>query len=104
MPDGEPGPFSLSQVAQATPTSTRAFPLGSNVIGTLPYDQGVILAAASAHERGMVVAGLLAHEGGWDEVFFVAAPLIVFAGLLILAKRRAESQAEQAAADAPDDA
>ncbi len=103
MPDREPGLFSLSQVAEATPTSSLAFPLGSNIIGTLPYDRGVIVAAASAHDRGMVVAGLLAHEGGWDEVFFVAAPLIVFAGLLVLAKRRAESQAEQAAADAPDD-
>jgi hypothetical protein len=38
----------------------------------------------------VALAQLLAHQGGWDEVFFVAAPLVVFAGLLLLAKRRAE--------------
>lgn len=36
---------------------------------------------------------MLAHQGGWDEAFFVAIPLIVFAGLLLLAKRRAEKMA-----------
>jgi len=33
---------------------------------------------------------VLAHQGGWDEAAFVAAPLILFAGLLVVAKRRAE--------------
>ena len=35
---------------------------------------------------------LLAHQGGWDEAIFVAAPLLVFFGLLQLAKRRAERE------------
>ena len=38
----------------------------------------------------MGVAVVLAHEGGWDEVLFVAAPLMLFAAMLIAAKRRAE--------------
>jgi len=35
-------------------------------------------------------AGLLAHQGGWDEILFVLAPLLVFAGLLALARKRAD--------------
>ena len=31
---------------------------------------------------------VLAHQGGWDEILFVLAPLLVFAGLLALARRR----------------
>lgn len=34
---------------------------------------------------------VLAHQGGWDEVLFVLAPLLVFAGLLALARRRVDS-------------
>lgn len=34
-------------------------------------------------------ARLLAHQGGWDEIIFVLVPLLVFAGLLALARRRA---------------
>lgn len=34
-------------------------------------------------------ASVLAHEGGWDEILFVLAPLLVFAGLLALARKRA---------------
>ena len=33
---------------------------------------------------------VLAHQGGWDEMLMVLAPLVVFAGLLVLARRRAE--------------
>jgi predicted MFS family arabinose efflux permease len=33
---------------------------------------------------------LLAHQGGWDEILFVLAPLLVFAGLLALARKRAD--------------
>jgi len=33
---------------------------------------------------------VLAHQGGWDEILFVLAPLVVFAGLLVLARRRAD--------------
>lgn len=34
----------------------------------------------------------LAHQGGWDEVLMVAGPLIVFAGVLYLANRRANNK------------
>ena len=44
---------------------------------------------------------VLAHQGGWDEALFVAVPMAFFAGLLWVAKRRAEREAE--AADAADD-
>lgn len=44
---------------------------------------------------------LLAHQGGWDEVLFVAAPLVVFAGLLVVAKRRASVLADDDLDDPP---
>lgn len=34
---------------------------------------------------------VLAHQGGWDEMLMVILPLLVFAGLLLLARRRADS-------------
>ena len=81
----ERGRSSLSQLSQATPTSLPAFPQrgGTGITTRLPYNRGVVLAA------------VMAHAGGWDEALFVAAPLVVFAGLLVLAKRRAENQAQQ---------
>ena len=36
---------------------------------------------------------LLAHQGGWDEILLVLVPLAVFAGLLVIANRRAERMA-----------
>lgn len=33
---------------------------------------------------------VLAHEGGWDEILMVAGPVAVFAGLLLLARKRAQ--------------
>ena len=34
---------------------------------------------------------LLAHQGGWDEVLMVLVPIAIFAGLLVVANRRANS-------------
>jgi len=43
---------------------------------------------------------LIAHQGGWDEILLVAAPIAVFAGLLIVANRRAgQQQGERATSD-----
>ena len=43
---------------------------------------------------------VLAHQGGWDEILMVAGPLMVFAGVLFLANKRAnEKLAAAAAAD-----
>ena len=36
---------------------------------------------------------LLAHQGGWDEIFLVAGPVVLLAGLLWLANRRADQAA-----------
>ncbi len=33
---------------------------------------------------------VLAHEGGWDEILFVLAPLVLFAILLVIARRRVD--------------
>lgn len=33
---------------------------------------------------------VLAHQGGWDEILFVLTPLLLFAGLLVLARKRAD--------------
>jgi hypothetical protein len=38
-----------------------------------------------------VTAALLAHQGGWDEILMVLAPIVIFAGLLVVANRRAGS-------------
>jgi hypothetical protein len=38
----------------------------------------------------MAAVRVLAHQGGWDEILFVLAPLLVFAALLALARRRVE--------------
>jgi hypothetical protein len=45
------------------------------------------------HRYGAAV--FLAHQGGWDESLFVAAPLLVFFGLLQVAKRRAQREAAE---------
>ncbi|HEX4868430.1 MAG TPA: hypothetical protein VFV32_12530 [Acidimicrobiales bacterium] len=55
---------------------------------------------------------VLAHQGGWDELLFVLVPILLFAGLLAVANRRASrlglgEQGEDgrdpgAADDAPD--
>lgn len=47
-------------------------------------------------------AYLLAHQGGWDEVIFVLAPLVVFAVLLAVARRRVELDGDEAHEDEPD--
>ncbi|CAN5537462.1 hypothetical protein BH18ACT1_BH18ACT1_04730 [soil metagenome] len=36
---------------------------------------------------------VLAHQGGWDEILLVATPMAVLAGLLLVARRRAEQEA-----------
>ncbi|MEQ8840027.1 MAG: hypothetical protein RIB98_03525 [Acidimicrobiales bacterium] len=38
---------------------------------------------------------ILAHQGGWDEILMVGGPIIIFAGLLAVARRRALAQAER---------
>jgi hypothetical protein len=38
---------------------------------------------------------ILAHQGGWDEVLLVGGPMVVIAGLLLLAKRRVDASVER---------
>ena len=38
---------------------------------------------------------VLAHQGGWDEVLLVLAPVVLFAGLLFVANRRAERMGDE---------
>lgn len=45
--------------------------------------------SAGLCEPGGVTGGVLAHQGGWDEVLFVAVPILVFGLLLVVANRRA---------------
>ena len=42
----------------------------------------------------MRFAVLLAHQGGWDEILMVAGPVMVFAFLLSVARKRALALAE----------
>jgi hypothetical protein len=44
---------------------------------------------APVWEPEAVTALLLAHQGGWDEMLFVAVPILIFGGLLAVANRRA---------------
>jgi hypothetical protein len=37
------------------------------------------------------IVGILAHQGGWDEILLISGPMVVIAGLLILAKRRVDA-------------
>ncbi|MFV0309183.1 MAG: hypothetical protein ACK5OX_15730 [Desertimonas sp.] len=52
----------------------------------------------------MIVATLLAHQGGWDEILIVAAPMLLVAGLLGVAKRRVTRAETAALADQDDEA
>ncbi len=38
-----------------------------------------------------MTAALLAHQGGWDEILMVLVPIVIFAALLVVANRRANS-------------
>ena len=42
----------------------------------------------------MHAATVLAHQGGWDEIVMVTVPIMVFGGLLGLARRRAAQIAD----------
>ena len=42
----------------------------------------------------MHAISILAHQGGWDEIALVGGPIIVFAGLLVVARRRAVLHAQ----------
>ena len=44
----------------------------------------------ASYAEGMTGTALLAHQGGWDEILLVAAPMLVVAGLLWVAKRRVD--------------
>jgi hypothetical protein len=47
-----------------------------------------------------VATVLVAHQGGWDEILLVLAPLLLFAGLLYVANRRADQLADDEEEDA----
>lgn len=42
---------------------------------------------------------VLGHQGGWDEILMVVAPLLILAGLLLLANKRAKAALEAEEAD-----
>jgi hypothetical protein len=47
-----------------------------------------------------VATVLVAHQGGWDEILLVLAPLLLFAGLLYVANKRADQLADDEEEDA----
>jgi hypothetical protein len=49
-------------------------------------------------------ASLIAHQGGWDEILFVLAPIALFAGLLVLANKRAAAALAEQDAEGADHA
>lgn len=52
----------------------------------------------------MATVSLLAHQGGWDEILFVLMPLVIFAGLLMAARRRVDRLDDDGEATKADDA
>ena len=46
-----------------------------------------------------MTAAVLGHQGGWDEILFVLLPIVLFAGLLALANRRATRAMNEPAQD-----
>ena len=44
----------------------------------------------------------LAHQGGWDEILMVAGPVLIFAWLLSIARKRAQTLAEAEAEESTD--
>ena len=42
-----------------------------------------------------MLPSVFAHQGGWDEILFVVVPIAIFAGLLVVANRRASRSEEQ---------
>ncbi len=42
---------------------------------------------------------MLAHQGGWDEALLVVGPLLLFAGIVWNAKRRAVKQSQTSVSD-----
>ena len=38
---------------------------------------------------------LIGHQGGWDEAIFVVLPLLLFAVLLLVARRRVDALDDQ---------
>ena len=46
---------------------------------------------------------IYAHQGGWDEILFVLVPLVLFAVLLMVARRRVDrADPDEATEDQPD--
>jgi hypothetical protein len=43
----------------------------------------------------------VAHQGGWDEMLFVLVPIALFAGLLVLANKRAARDLAEREPDEP---
>ena len=54
----------------------------------------------------MNATALLAHAGGWDEAAFIALPVALFGGLLMVANKRAaalQREGQQNSSDRDDD-
>jgi hypothetical protein len=50
-----------------------------------------------------VTAVVFAHQGGWDEILMVLVPIAIFAVLLVVANRRANTIDDQRHRDDGDD-
>ena len=52
----------------------------------------------------MVATGaMVAHQGGWDEIMLVGGPMVIIAGLLVLAKRRVDATTADQSSDPTSD-
>lgn len=74
-----------------TPFRESRFPLG------VSSRDGIVSGDDDCATMAPLTGSLLAHQGGWDEIAMVAVPVLAFAAMLRLARKRAsQRQAEPA--------
>lgn len=77
--------------------------MSSHACGADPAGRADVPRDPGRDQNGVMVALLLAHQGGWDEIVLVAGPIVVIAGLLALANKRAKAVLAASSEDSGED-
>lgn len=109
-----------AQPPSSTSASSVVFPIRSNAVNGVPSRRGPrrpcrlgsLAPSVSGlepwcgdlpHGGSSVIALVLAHQGGRDEILLVLVPILLFAGLLAVAYRRAAGEQARREAEEPDE-